>query len=67
MWNVYAKLHDENLRFLWGLLEDAARPTAGRNANQQKIGDYFAACMDEAAVEKAGAAPLRKTWLRSPR
>ncbi len=30
-----------------------ARPT------QQKIGDYFAACMDEAAVEKLGAAPLK--------
>jgi putative endopeptidase len=26
---------------------------------QQKIGDYFSACMDEAAVEKAGAAPLK--------
>jgi putative endopeptidase len=60
MWNVYAKLHDDNLRFLWGLLEEAARPDPGRNANQQKIGDYFEACMDEEAVEKAGAAPLRK-------
>jgi endothelin-converting enzyme/putative endopeptidase len=59
-WNVYAKLEDENHRFLWGLLEEAARPTPGRNANQQKIGDYFQACMDEAALEKAGAAPLRR-------
>ena len=60
-WDVYAKLHDENLRFLWGLLEEAARPTPGRNASQQKIGDYFGACMDEAAVEKAGARPLRRS------
>src|SRR5437016_11272158 len=59
-WNVYSKLHDENLRFLWGLLKEAARPSPGRNANQQKIGDYFGACMDETAVEKAGAAPLQK-------
>ena len=34
------------------------RPS-GRNANQQKIGDYFGACMDEAAVNQLGAKPLR--------
>ena len=58
-WDVYSKLANENQRFLWGILEEAARPTAGRDANQQKIGDYFTACMDEAAIEKSGAAPLR--------
>jgi len=60
-WDVYAKLGNDNLRFLWGLLEDAAKPAPGRTPPQQKIGDYFAACMDEGAIEKAGAAPLRKT------
>ena len=58
-WSVYAKTGDDNRRFLWGLLEEAARPTPGRDANTQKIGDFFAACMDEAAVEKAGAGPLK--------
>jgi putative endopeptidase len=58
-WSVYAKAEDDNLRFLWGLLEEAARPEPGRDANTQKIGDYFASCMDEAAIEKAGAAPLK--------
>jgi putative endopeptidase len=58
VWNVYAKLHNENLRFLWGLLEEAARPAPVRNPNQQKIGDYFHSCMDETAIDKAGAAPL---------
>jgi putative endopeptidase len=57
-WDVYAKLHTDNLRFLWGILEEASKPAPNRNANQQKIGDYFASCMDEAAVEKAGATPL---------
>src|SRR5215467_2257065 len=59
-WNVYSKMQDENSRFLWGLLEQLAQTSAERNANQQKIGDYFEACMDEAAVEKAGATPLEK-------
>ena len=60
-WDVYAKLSDENQRFLWGILEDAAQPAAGRTANQQKIGDYFASCMDEATIEKRGAEPLQST------
>ncbi len=58
-WTVYAKMTDENQRFLWGILEQLAKPSPGRSANEQKIGDYFGACMDESAVEKLGAAPLR--------
>jgi len=60
-WDVYAKMGDDNLRFLWGLLEQTSRPMPGRTVSEQKIGDYFAACMDEGAIEKAGTAPLRKT------
>ena len=58
-WSVYAKLAQDNERFLWGILNDLASKSQGRNANQQKIGDYFAACMDESAVEKLGAAPIK--------
>jgi putative endopeptidase len=57
-WSVYGKVADENQQFLWGLLEQAAEPRADRTAPERKIGDYFAACMDETALEKAGAAPL---------
>jgi len=58
-WDVYGKLAQENQRFLWGILDELAKKTQGRNANQQRIGDYFAACMDEDAVEKLGASPLK--------
>ena len=58
-WSVYGKLSVDNERFLWGILDDLAKKTSGRNAAQQKIGDYFAACMNEAEVEKLGAAPLK--------
>lgn len=58
-WDVYAKLHTDNLRYLWGILEEAAKPSPARSPNQQKIGDYFNSCMEEGAVEKAGSAPLR--------
>jgi endothelin-converting enzyme/putative endopeptidase len=58
-WSVYGKLTVDNQRFLWGILDDLAKKSAGRNATQQKIGDYFGACMDEAAIEKLGAGPLK--------
>jgi putative endopeptidase len=58
-WSVYQKLAEDNQRYLWGILEGLAKQPAGRNATQQKIGDYFAACMDEGAIEKRGDAPLQ--------
>jgi putative endopeptidase len=58
-WSVYGKLDEENGQYIWGILEDAAKPAASRTVVQQEIGDYFAACMDEPAIEKLGAAPLR--------
>jgi endothelin-converting enzyme/putative endopeptidase len=58
-WSVYAKLADENQRFLWGILQQDAQPTPDRTPGQQKIGDYFAACMDEATIEGRSAAPMK--------
>ena len=57
-WSVYGKLHSDNQHYLWGILEDAAKVSAERTPTQQKIGDYFAACMDVDAIEKVGSAPL---------
>ncbi|MDX2298346.1 MAG: M13 family metallopeptidase [Xanthomonadaceae bacterium] len=58
-WSVYGKLYQDNQRFLWGILDGLAKNTAERSPAQQQIGDYFAACMDESAVETLGAAPLK--------
>ena len=58
-WSVYGKLYQDNQQFLWGILDQLSKQTSGRNANQQKIGDYFGACMDEATVNKLGAKPLQ--------
>ena len=58
-WSVYGKLYQDNQRFLWGILQDLSKKTAGRTPTQQKIGDYFGACMNEAAIEKLGATPLK--------
>ena len=59
-WSVYGKAAQDNQRFLWGILAALAAQESGRNPAQQKIGDYFAACMDEQAVNARGAAPLQE-------
>jgi endothelin-converting enzyme/putative endopeptidase len=58
-WSVYGKLYQDNQRFLWGILDALSHKTQGNTANQQKIGDYFAACMNEEAVEQRGATPMQ--------
>ena len=57
-WDVYAKLYQDNQRFLWGILDTLSKTTAPRSVSQQKIGDYFSACMDEVAIEKRGITPV---------
>jgi endothelin-converting enzyme/putative endopeptidase len=58
-WSVYAKLYQDNLIFLQGMLKQAAQRDEQRNAVTQQIGDFYAACMDEAAVEKRGLTALQ--------
>ncbi len=58
-WSLYAKMQDENRVRLRAILEAAASTDAKRNAATQKIGDYYASCTDEKAIEEKGAAPLK--------
>jgi putative endopeptidase len=58
-WSVYGKLYEDNLLFLKGILEQASADSGQRNAVTKQIGDFYAACMDEAGVEKQGIAPVR--------
>ncbi|MDL5030577.1 M13 family metallopeptidase [Pelomonas sp. APW6] len=61
-WSVYAKAANDNQRYLWGILAKLAEPAAAgetRTESQTKIGDYFAACMDETAVAQKGLAALK--------
>jgi putative endopeptidase len=56
-WSVYGKLYEDNLKFLRGILEQAAASGDKSDAVTQKIGDFYASCTDEAAIEKRGATP----------
>jgi len=63
-WSVYGKLYEDNQRLLWGILGNLSQAGAERSANQQKIGDYFAACTDEAAIAQRGVEPLKPLLAR---
>ena len=66
-WGVGGKLADQNRALLRQILEEAAAGGAGRDPVKQKIGDYYSACMDEKAVETAGASPLKSDLERISR
>jgi putative endopeptidase len=55
----FTELAELNRLHLKQILEDAAIPNATRSANEQKIGDEYASCMDTATANKQGIAPLR--------
>ena len=58
-WGITSKLADDNRVLLRNILEEAAAGGPGRDQVKQKIGDYYAACMDEKAIEAARARPLQ--------
>ncbi|HEX6804911.1 MAG TPA: M13 family metallopeptidase [Terriglobales bacterium] len=55
----FVEVDEHNLDILRGILEKAAAGGPGRNAIDQKIGDYYGACMDEKAVDAEGLDPLK--------
>src|ERR1035437_6473862 len=57
-WGRFNELQQRGEYIVRDILEKASVDRSGRSANEQKIGDYYASCMDEAAVEKAGTKPL---------
>jgi len=57
-WGRFDQLEERNRDVLREILEAASKPDAGRDLTARLIGDYYAACMDEKAVEAAGLKPL---------
>ena len=64
-WGTFNILADNNQTILKDILEKAAaNKSAPKGSDEQLIGDLYASCMDEAAVEKADAKPLNKYFKR---
>ncbi len=51
-------LYNVNTQALNGILNKAAAGGAGRSPDEQKIGDYYKACMDTDAIEAQGLTPV---------
>ncbi len=58
-WVSFVELNERNREIERGILEKAAAGSASRDAIDQKIGDLYASCMDEKAVDAKGIAPLK--------
>ena len=58
-WSTGSGLELWNENVLRETLEASGKNDPKRSAVQQKIGDYWAACMDESGIEAAGLKPLQ--------
>ena len=58
-WVSFTQLDEDNMVILRQILEKAAAGGANRNPIDQKIGDYYGACMDEKSVDAKGLDPLK--------
>jgi putative endopeptidase len=64
-WGRFNELAERNRELLHQILEAAAANTkATAGSNEQKIGDFYASCMDEKQVNAAGAKPLDVEFAR---
>jgi putative endopeptidase len=54
----FTRLADQNQHNLRQILEDATKTKAAPGSNEQKIGDYYAGCMDTATIDAAGTKPI---------
>jgi len=57
-WGTFNILADNNQAILRDILETAVKTKAPKGSDAQLIGDLYASCMDEAAMEKADSKPL---------
>src|SRR6516162_187329 len=63
-WLSFTEVQEHNYAVLRGILEKASVDNSNRNQIDQKIGDFYFACMDEQEANKKGYRPLKPTMDR---
>ncbi len=58
----FSLLRERNRYLLWQELDDAAKDP--KSPLQKQYGDFYAACMDTATVDKKGVAPIQPAWAK---
>ena len=67
-WGSFDELQERNRELLHQILDEAAKDQSTiEGGNKRKIGDYYAACMDEKGIEGEGLAPLQPEFERIER
>src|SRR5262249_50991975 len=57
-WGTFSELAERNRENMRRILEKLSKEKAAAGSDEQKLGDFYLSCMDEAAVEAQGARPL---------
>jgi predicted metalloendopeptidase len=64
-WGVDSALEDQNREILRTILDAAVKNTnAVKGSSEQKVGDFYDSCMNEARIETDGLAPLAPEFAR---
>jgi putative endopeptidase len=63
-WGTFTVLADKNQQSLRQILEAAEKSDAPSGSNTRKVGEFYASCMDTAAIEAAGTKPIGPTLQR---
>ena len=63
-WGTFSELAERNREAMHKILERLAKEKSAAGSDEQKLGDFYSACMDEAAVEAQGAKPLASELAR---
>ena len=58
-WSRFTELTDRNRAKLRTILDADAVNSPQRTADQKRVGDFYASCMDEAGVDARGAKPIQ--------
>jgi putative endopeptidase len=61
-WGITREMRDRSDARVRQIVEDLAKAQHAPGSIEQKIGDFYAGFLDEAAIDKAGLAPV-KPWL----
>ncbi|MBS1875551.1 MAG: M13 family metallopeptidase [Acidobacteria bacterium] len=63
-WSRFSELLERNQQIARGILENVATPANQHSVIDQKIGDFYASCMDEAAMDARGVKPIEPDLAR---
>jgi putative endopeptidase len=63
-WGTFGVLADANRERMRTILDAAAESSARPGADQRKMGDLYASCLDTAAIDARGLAPLKPDFDR---